>query len=80
MQKIRYRYTVWGLNGYIQRFIVGKDTNDAYLLTSNGQWQSSKDGGSISKTISNQRPISPLAIAHFIAEGGYNSEYFTKQS
>lgn len=75
---MKYRYTVWKLNGIIQRFIVGKNTNDAYLLTFNGQWLSSKNGGSISKTTSNQRPISPLAVAHFIAEGGYNSEYFSK--
>ena len=75
MQKIRYRYTVSIITGFIQRYPKGSNRIDAFLSPSTGIWI--EDTGYYKSMP--QRPISPLAVAHFIAEGGYNSEYFTKQ-
>ncbi len=74
MQK--YKYTVSLTSGFIQRYPKGSDRIDAFLSPSTGSWIYND-----SHTLDmKQRPISPFAVAHFIAEGGYNSEYFKHQS
>lgn len=71
-----HKYTVSLTSGFIQRYPKGSDRIDAFLSKATGIWLSDT-----SHTLDmKQRPISPLAVAHFIAEGGYNSEYFIKQS
>lgn len=68
----KYKYTVNLTSGYIQRYPKGSDRIDAFLATSTGNWIADD-----SHTLDmKQRPISPQVVAHFIAEGGYNSEYF----
>lgn len=72
---MQYTYTVWQSSGFIQRYPKGATRIDAFLSPYSGKWLSDRG---VTKDMSNQRPISPLAVAHFIREGGYNAVYFAK--
>jgi hypothetical protein len=72
---MQYKYTVSLTSGYIQRYPKGSNRINAFLSPDFGNWQVD-DSFTLDRR---QHPISPQVVAHFIAEGGYNSEYFIKQ-
>ena len=71
-KKLRY-YVIEG--GYI--YLVVDGMINSMLLIGNGQWEYSSLRGKLFADVSRVlkfRPISPLAVRHFIAMGGYNNE------